>query len=260
MTDGAAASGLATVVLVHGAGHGPWCWERVVAALEPRGVPTVLVDRRRAPREDGAADRRVIGDLHENARLVRAALDATPGSLVLVGHSAGGPIITEAAAGHPRVRRLVYLCASMPAEDGVDPTLHRDPAYQAALRPQPDGTTTVEPDDARRAFYSDCSEEDAAWAIERLAPQERPPEARQRPAGVAWREIPATFVVCGRDRTIRPDAQRENSRDAAEVVEWPVGHSPFLNRPELVAELLERLAREAALDAAATRDEAARPG
>ena len=246
MTEVGAASALATVVLVHGAGHGPWSWERVVAALEPRGVSTVLVDRRRAD----APDRRVIGDLHENARLVRATLDATPGPLVLVGHSAGGPIITEAAAGHPRVRRLVYLCASMPGEEGVDPTLHRDPWYQAALRPQPDGTTIVEAADARRAFYSDCSEDDAAWAIERLSPQERPPEPQQRPAGVAWREIPATFVVCAQDRTIRPDAQRENSRDAAEVVEWPVGHSPFLTRPELVADLLERLAREAGIESA----------
>jgi hypothetical protein len=79
-------------------------------------------------------------------------------------------------------------------------------------------------------------------------------------------------VVCGQDRTIRPDAQRENSRDAAEVIEWPVGHSPFLSRPELVADLLERLAREAALDDApeaapeavgderGPRDEAPRPG
>ncbi len=230
------------MVLVHGAAHGPWCWERVVAALEPQGVPTVLVDRRRADRPD----RRVIGDLHENARLVRAVLDATPGPLVLVGHSAGGPIITEAAVGHARVRRLVYLCASMPGGDGVDPILHRDPKYQAALRPHPDGTTTVEDEDARRSFYSDCSDEDAAWATRQLVPQERPSEARQRPAGVAWQEIPATFVVCGEDRTIRPDAQREDSRGAAEVVEWPVGHSPFLSRPELVAELLERLAREAA--------------
>ena len=251
MVDDTSASSAATIVLVHGAGHGPWAWERVVDALEPRGVPTVLVDRRRPT----APDRRVIGDLHENARLVRAALDATPGPLVLVGHSAGGPIITEAAAGHRRVRSLVYLCASMPDEEGVDPVLHRDPSYQAALRPQPDGTTIVEPADARTAFYSDCSDEDAAWATARLTPQERPPEARQRPTSVAWRGIPAVFVVCGRDRTIRPDAQRENSRLAEAVVEWPVGHSPFLNRPELVADLLERLAR----DASAPRDDVAVP-
>lgn len=216
----------------------------------------MLVDRRRPT----APDRRVIGDLHENARLVRTTLDATPGPLVLVGHSAGGPIITEAASGHPRVRHLVYLCAAMPGEDGIDPTLHRDPLYQSALRPHPDGTTTVEAAAARATYYSDCSDEDAAWAIRQLTPQERPPEARQRPDGVAWREIPAVFVVCGRDRTIRPGAQRENSRGAGAVVEWPVGHSPFLSRSALVADLLERLAREAVPgtfgDAPITRDDA----
>ena len=248
MSENRPAGAPATVVLVHGAGHGPWAWERVVSELEPRGVATAVVDRRRPD----ASDRRVIGDLHENARLVRSVLDATPGPLVLVGHSAGGPIITEAAAGHPRVRRLVYLCASMPDEEGVDPVLHREPAYQAALRPQPDGTTIVSPADARAAFYSDCSEQDAAWAAAQLTPQERPPAGRQRPTGVAWRDIPALFVVCGRDRTIRPEAQRENSRQAESVVEWPVGHSPFLNRPELVADLLERLAREAAAPGDAT--------
>ena len=89
----------------------------------------------------------------------------------------------------------------------------------------------------------------------RLQRFQRPPEARQRPTSVAWRGIPAVCVVCGRDRTIRPDAQRENSRLAEAVVEWPVGHSPFVNRPELVADLLERLAREAS----APRDDVAAP-
>ncbi len=231
----------ATVVLVHGAGHGPWSWDRVVTALDQSNITTVLVDRRRTDDSNS----RVIGDLHENARLVRTTLDATPGALVLVGHSAGGPIITEAAVGYPRVRHLVYLCASMPDEKGSDPMLHRDPSYQNALRPQPDGTSIIAPTDARRTFYSDCSEADAVWATAQLVPQEHPPEAQQRPEGVAWRAIPATFVVCGRDKTIRPDAQRENSRNAAKVVEWPVGHSPFLNQPDLVANLLERIAWEA---------------
>ncbi|MHB8467660.1 MAG: alpha/beta fold hydrolase, partial [Acidimicrobiales bacterium] len=95
----------ATAVLVHGAWHGAWCWERVAAALANVGVPTLAVDL-----PGHGADPGPLTDLHGDAERVRQVLDAVDGPVVLVGHSYGGVVITE-AGDHRGVSHLVYLCA-----------------------------------------------------------------------------------------------------------------------------------------------------
>jgi len=98
-------SGPATVVLVHGAWHGAWCWERVVARLTAAGVPTIAIDLPGHGADDGP-----LGDLHVDAARVRQALGTAAGPVVLVGHSYGGAVITE-AGDYPAVSELVYLAA-----------------------------------------------------------------------------------------------------------------------------------------------------
>ena len=78
-----------TFVLVHGAWHGAWCWDEVAARLRGDGAPVVAVD---LPSVAGG------GDLYDDARAVRRVLDDIPGDKVLVGHSYGGIVITEASA------------------------------------------------------------------------------------------------------------------------------------------------------------------
>ena len=63
------------------------------------------------------------------------------------------------------------------------------------------------------------------------------------PPRVAWKSKPTTYVICAEDRAIPPKHQRQMAKRANSVIEWQVGHSPFLNRPELVAELLVDRAR-----------------
>ena len=99
----------ATIVLVHGAWHGAWCWDRVVEGLAARGVDVVAVDL-----PGHGASRQPLGDLHGDAAVVGRALDALDGPAVVCGHSYGGAVISEGAAGHPNVRHLVYLAALMP--------------------------------------------------------------------------------------------------------------------------------------------------
>ena len=94
-----------SVVLVHGAWHGAWCFERVLAQLH--ATPASGRRRRAAgPRRRSRSAR----DLHGDAARVRAVLDGLDGDCVLLGHSYGGAVITEAGT-HPAVRHLVYLCA-----------------------------------------------------------------------------------------------------------------------------------------------------
>src|SRR5438094_938663 len=100
----------ASVVLVHGAWHGGWTFERVLPLLRERGVEAFAGD---LPGHGASTD--PLGDLHENAAAVRSWLDRVEAPAVLLGHSFGGMVVTEAGA-HPAVAHVVYLCAFMPAE------------------------------------------------------------------------------------------------------------------------------------------------
>ena len=94
---------------------------------------------------------------------------------------------------------------------------------------------------APAAFYADCSPGDVADALARLRPELMACFAQPADA-IAWREKPSTFVVCTLDEAIAVPLLRRMAKRATEVVEWETSHSPFLSRPDLVADLLEGLA------------------
>ncbi len=241
----------ATVVLVHGSWAGAWCFEPVIEQLERRGLPTLAVDR---PGHGESSE--PIGDLHDDAGALRAVLDGLNGPIVLLGHSSGGMVITEAAAGQPSVRHLVYLCAFMPADNESVISLAQS---VGVLGPEPalilgdDGTIRIDPGAAINLFFSDCEAADAKRAARRLGPDSAV-FATQTPSGIAWREKPSTYVVCTEDRAFAVPLQRRLATRASQTIEWPTGHSPFLSRPELVADLLDGLARHEAVPRRSTRD------
>ena len=221
------------VVLVHGAWHGAWCWDYVTPLLDAAGVPWVAPDLPSCARaQEGAG-------FSEDAQTVEAALDALPGSepAVLLGHSRGGRVISEAGA-HPRVASLVYLTAFLtePGQESGGAVREEDLDFGT------DGTAIPKSDRARGLFYNDCTDEQAAWAMERLRPMFRSAEP-VAPPRLAWKQKPATYVVCSIDQAIPAAAQRKMAVHAGRTVEWETGHSPFLNRPELVADLLIALAK-----------------
>jgi pimeloyl-ACP methyl ester carboxylesterase len=114
------------------------------------------------------------------------------------------------------------------------------------MRFEEDGTVTVEPRGAAIGFYADCSPEDVREAVGRLGRQSAA-SMGQVLTGAAWHDVPATYVVCLEDRAAIPEWQRATAAYiGAEVVEFPTSHSPFFSRPELVADLLARLAHRAA--------------
>ena len=234
----------ATVILVHGAWHGAWCWERVVPELTARGIDTVAVDL-----PGHGASPEPFGDMYGDAASVRRAIDAVDGPVVLCGHSYGGIVITEAATGHPAVQHLVYLTAfqaeigesamaSVPTPPDGEPS-----DLAAAVRFSDDGAVaTVDPDLATAAFYHDCTPDDAARAVARLGAQPTVTFS-QAVTAAAWHDIPSTYVVCTDDRAIATSLQRALGARATHTEDWPTSHSPFLSRPALVVDLLERLAR-----------------
>jgi pimeloyl-ACP methyl ester carboxylesterase len=226
----------ATVVLVHGAWHGAWCWDMVTRRLDAAGVPNIALDN------PTVAD--APATMHDDADNVRRAVDEVDGPVVLVGHSYGGVVITDAGV-HDAVRHLVYLTAF--AVDKGESAMQNEltggegSAIVDALRFDGD-VVTIDPDHAVDAFYHDCPDDIAGRAVQQLRPQATVSLAGV-PRAIAWRERAATYVICTDDRALPPGLQRSCAARIGNVVEMPTSHSPFLARPELVAELLVDLSR-----------------
>lgn len=231
----------AAVLLVHGAWHGPWCWERVQPLLHDRGIRTLTVDLPTCDRTRGGTP-----TLYDDAATAADAIAGIDGPVIVVGHSYGGCVITEACDGAPNVCHLVYLAAFMPdAGESARQLLdgRRNTELLAGFRNAGDGWLSYEPTLVHQMFYNDCDAATAQWAADNLRPMHG--GAGDPVRNVAWREIPSTFVVTAQDRVILPELQREMAKRATHVVEWPTSHSPFASQPQLVADLISDIAHQA---------------
>jgi pimeloyl-ACP methyl ester carboxylesterase len=234
------------IVLVPGAWHGAWCWERVVAGLAARGVRAMAVDL--PGRRVGEAT----SDLYRDAAHVQSLLDGMTEPVVLVGHSAGGAVITEAGE-HPAVTHLVYVAAfAVDVGEGCGDAAANDPDVAlishegrpdlgAAFVLDDSGNVSLDPQLAAECLYNDCDPATVQWALERV--QRQPLAALQQPATrAAWRSRPSTYAVCAADQAVHPDLQRLLAKRCTNSVEWDTGHSPFLSRPDLLVDLFAALA------------------
>jgi pimeloyl-ACP methyl ester carboxylesterase len=236
------------IVLVHGAWHGAWAWERVLPLLASAGVECFALDLP-GHGEDGGP----FGDLNSDVACVSEKLDEFKGDVVLVGHSYGGAVITQAGI-HPAVQHLVYVAAF--ALDDSESCVSAATAEVQASRISHNGRPnlgagfilssgdmiTLDPATAAECLYNDCDADTVAWALARLGPQ--PLITLQgTPKVAAWRTKPSTYVVCADDMAVHPELQRIMARRCGSAVEWPTDHSPFLCRPDLVAGLLADLAK-----------------
>ena len=226
---------MATFVLVHGAWHGAWCWERLIPELEIRGQRSIAVD---LPCDDVTAG---------NAAYAECVLAAAAGAddVVLVGHSLGGLTVPLVAAARP-VRRLVYLCALLP-QPGVSlvDQIEREPeifvpGFGAGIARDAEGRSYWQDVDAAAdALYDACPRQLASWAVARLRPQARMPSVEPCPLA----ELPGAESVslfASDDAAIDPDWSRRAARDrlGAAAMELPGDHSPFLGRPAELADVL----------------------
>ena len=236
------------VVLVHGAWHGAWAWERVLPLLTSEGVECLALDL-----PGHGADGGPFGDLYSDVARVRETLDELNGDVVLVGHSYGGAVITEAGL-HPAVHHLVYVAAFAldAGESCVSAATSRVEVSLISYVGRPNlgagfimssvDMITLDPSSAAECLYNDCDADTVAWALARLGPQPLI-TLEGTPKRAAWRTKPSTYVVCADDMAVHPDLQRIMARRCSSVIEWPTDHSPFLSRPDLMAGLLVDLAR-----------------
>ena len=227
-----------TIVLVHGAWHGAWCWQRLVALLESRQCPVRTVE---LPSVDAGPN--VTVGLEDDAAAVRAVVDEVDGPVLLCGHSYGGMVISKASYRQSKVSKLVYLCAFVP--ESAESLVSIGGGQLAPWIQLKDGGLTL-PDLGRAAelFYADCDSATQAWAIRQIRPQSAAPfsDAVVHPG---WKEILSTYIVCSADRAMPPDWQRDLFAPRLnKVVEINSSHSPFLSQPTALAEILIRELQE----------------
>ena len=180
--------------------------------------------------------------LHDDAAFLSNVLDDADGEVILVGHSYGGMVISNAAEGKNNVSHLVYLCAIL-LEEGMSMGASSDTSQESKIKIEVDENllSTVKRDAVIPAFYKDVDLQIAQDAINLLRPF--PIDSVNVGVGEAWRDHPTTYVLCRNDEAITPQTQREMSALADTVVEWDCGHSPFFSDPDLVCDLLGRLAK-----------------
>ena len=222
------------VVLVHGAFVDGSGWRGVYDRLRADGFHVVVVQNPTSTLDaDVAATHRV--------------LDRLDGPAVLVGHSYGGVVITEAGR-HGAVAGLVYVAAFAPAEGESVSSLIGEPAPgepEPPILPPEDGALRLDPKRFAEAFAADLPADDAAFMADSQTPWGL--EALSAAVGdPAWRTKPSWWLLASEDRTIPPAAQRAMSeRAGARVVQVPASHAVYISQPEATADLIATAAAHA---------------
>jgi pimeloyl-ACP methyl ester carboxylesterase len=230
MSDGSAGTG--TVVLVHGGFVDGSGWQGVYQQLSKDGYTVSIVQNPTLS---------LAGDVDATRRVI----DAQTEPVILVGHSYGGAVITEAGT-DPNVKALVYIAAFMPDAGESVQTLISDlpPETGPPILPPQDGFLLLDRGKFPQAFAGDVNEDVAKFMADSQVPWglEAAGGTISEPA---WRTKPSWYLVTTDDRMIPPSLQREMSeRAGATVVETPGSHSIYVSRPDVVADLIERVASD----------------
>ncbi|MGW8799290.1 alpha/beta fold hydrolase [Streptomyces sp. NPDC055775] len=237
-----AAGAKPTIVLVHGGYADSSCWNGVVPELQSKGYTTI-------------AGSNPLRGIPTDAPYIGSLLDSISGPVVLVAHSMGGTVITNAAAGKGNVKALVYIAAFAPdvgetQGELIDkfPGSEVLPVSVPVPYTKPDGTTGTDlylSKDGQAAFAADVSP--ATFRL--LQATQRPFDADSftyPTQAAAWRTIPSWGLVAGRDKAIPPAAERWMYSRAKfrKVVEVPTSsHVAMISHPKTTAKLIEDAAR-----------------
>jgi pimeloyl-ACP methyl ester carboxylesterase len=240
---------MARFVLVHGAFHGAWCWEPLVAELSGTYGHAVSTFDLPGSGDDATPVAEVTLDAY--AQRICDALADEPEPVVLVAHSMGGVAATQAAARCPeRIARLVYVAAFLPGDGQslVDltqlPEGAGDMVQENMVVEGEPPVATMPAEAAREAFYAKCSPQEAARALEQLRPQALAPFVTPVSLDEDAVRPPRAYVVATEDRAIPTALQRRFVADNPDVeaVEIEADHSPFLSATTDLAAALDRFA------------------
>lgn len=221
-----------SIVLVHGAWADGSGWQKVYERLVRDGYKVIVAQN-------------PLTDYKTDVAYANRAIDSADGDVVLVGHSYGGAVITE-AGNNPKVASLVYVAAFAPDKGESAASLGKRPASGATpppLLPPKDGYLMIDPAKFPEAFAQDVPRAEAQFMAVSQVPWNLS-SATGEPTAPAWRHKPSWYVLTTEDRMIPPETQRFMSkRMNAHVTETPASHSVFISKPDLVVSIIEKAAQ-----------------
>jgi pimeloyl-ACP methyl ester carboxylesterase len=236
MSQTSTSANVKNVVLVHGGFVDGSGWQGVYAALKKNGYVVTIVQN-------------PTFSLADDVAVTKRALATQNGPAILVGHSYGGVVITE-AGNDPKVAGLVYIAAFAPDKGESVGSLIKDPPPGAPvppILPPQDGYLFLDRSKFAASFAADVDpdlaqfmgDSQVPWGLEALNGAVTQP---------AWKSKPSWYLVSTEDKMIPPDAQRAMSKRAgASVVEVKGSHSVYVSQPQAVASLIEKAATGAAV-------------
>jgi pimeloyl-ACP methyl ester carboxylesterase len=226
------------IVLVHGFWGGAAHWSKVIVELSRRGYGPGDLHAVEVP----------LTSLADDAERTRRMVRQVDGPVLLVGHSYGGAVITE-AGDLPNVAGLVYIAAFAP-DAGESPggiTQQHPPAAAANLAPDSDGYLWVKPDKFHESFCQDLTaEEGLVMGVTQKAPLAS--TFGDTITAPAWRKKPCWYQISSEDRMIHPDNQKLMSArmKPRKVITLAAGHASLASRPAEVAALIDEAAQSLA--------------
>lgn len=234
------------VVFVHGAWHGAWCFSALQQELDRRGVSSYAIDL-----PGHGASLQPLGDLATDSDAVRGLIQVLAergiNDPVLVGHSYGGAVISQAAATGAPVSSLIYIAAfALHAGESVMSALgtfpRHDVALGAAIEFRDDGTSILNARLARGALYGACAEAFTDAAIARLTPQPMSSMAQVLTESALGR-LPSTYIICSQDEAVHPSHQEIMAGRCTQAITLDTDHSPFISMVNETADIIEQHAR-----------------
>lgn len=224
------------IILVHGFWGGAAHWAKVIPRLAAKGHDRLF------------AVENPLTSLRDDAERTTRMIAQQQGSVLLVGHSYGGAVIT-AAGNHPNVAGLVYIAAFAP-DAGESPgslSQQHPPAGIDSLAPDSDGYLWIKQNQFHANFCPDLTpEEGMVMAVTQKAPIAS--TFADPIADPAWRHRPSWYQISSDDRMIHPENQKAMSQrlNARRVITLKAGHASLASKPDEVADLIDEAARELA--------------
>lgn len=229
-----------TYVLVHGSWHGAWCWYKLKPLLEKKGHKAITIDLPGHGRDHTPIQEIT---LESYADAVCKVLNEQAEPVILVGHSRGGIVISQAAEKCPdKVEKLVYLAAFLiPNGEVMLPTALSDTTSLIVSNlevNEADGWHMLKEEAFGTALYADCSDEDKELARSLLTPEPNTPVATPlRLTEQNFGRIPRIYIETLNDKGISPTLQKKmySAVPCERVVSMNTSHSPFLSAPKELA-------------------------
>lgn len=234
---------MATFVLIHGSWHGAWCWHKIVSRLEAAGHRALAPDMPAHGRDWCTPGEIALDDY---VARVGGTLDTVDDPVVIVAHSRGGIVASQAAERYPdRVRALVYLAAFL-LPDGARVLEYGGADQDSMIAPNlivnmEEGWDMLKREAFRPALYADCSDDDVALCDMLLTPEPMQPTLTPlQLTADRFGSVPRCFIELLQDRAVSLTLQRRMHAEmpCERVMSIDASHSAYFSQPDILTEHL----------------------